>query len=234
MYKSITTLLLMFAFTANAALINTDWLEEGDSQLISDDVTGLDWLSLSQTYGKSTNETLSLMEQGGTFEGFRYATLKETNIMMMNVLASGWGLTEEGLNDAGFIRDYSRSATSEYYQDIIDFAELFGYRYSYNKGASDHLLESRGLVYDAEEGTSSLFGVNRRYYWSKNGSYRTVFSDLGEYDSDYSASFTGQFIVRDTSSLSQPSDATEVSEPSTLAMFLFPLMGLAFTRRKKK
>lgn len=233
MKKLLLASLLMFSLTANATLINTDWLEEGDSKLVSDDATGLDWLVLTETYGLSGSEMLLLLEDGEIYDDFRYATAEETNIMMMSVLSSAWGVTEEGINDAGYIQNFSKYSSTEYYQDIVDFTALFGIVYSRYASSSDNHYHSKGLVYDETEGTLSLFGVTRRIYFVKNGSYRTVFSDYGDYDLDYTSYYVGHFLVKDTQSLSNATEATEVSEPSTLAIFFLSILGLGFSRKRK-
>lgn len=61
---------------ANAEILDGDYLSKGDSDIFLDTNTGLEWLSINFTSGKSINEVKQSLEQGG-FEGFRLATEDE-------------------------------------------------------------------------------------------------------------------------------------------------------------
>ena len=67
----------LLALNANAALIDLDWNTSGDSALLLDTSTGLQWLDLSITANQSYIEVLTQLQTGGTYEGFRYATRDE-------------------------------------------------------------------------------------------------------------------------------------------------------------
>ena len=78
MVKSIVSVTLyLFVSTANAALIDLDWNTTNDSALLKDTTTGLQWLDLSITANQSYNEVMTQLQQGGSYEGFRYATRDE-------------------------------------------------------------------------------------------------------------------------------------------------------------
>lgn len=74
---SVALLFLSLSLPANAALISVDWQAAGDSLMVRDTNTQLEWLNLTQTTGLSYAEVSSQFGAGGGFEGLRYATNAE-------------------------------------------------------------------------------------------------------------------------------------------------------------
>src|SRR5690554_5356424 len=71
--------LLAFVTTSShAALIERDFLAEGDNGINYDPLTGLEWLDLTFTRGMSYSEASAY----ALFYGFRFATLTETSGML--------------------------------------------------------------------------------------------------------------------------------------------------------
>ena len=68
--RLILLLLSVLSLGVNAALLDRDGY-------ISDTQTGLDWLDLTQTAGLSYQDVSAQLVQGGSLEGWRYASLAE-------------------------------------------------------------------------------------------------------------------------------------------------------------
>lgn len=82
--KIVLTLnLVLFHATSYSALIDA-----GNTTI--DDMTGLKWLDLSETFGRSYVDVSSKLSAGGEFEGYRYATLDEVLTLTENAGVSGY------------------------------------------------------------------------------------------------------------------------------------------------
>lgn len=79
-----TTLLLLSVLTtqAHAAFISTDWKTAGDAKATLDESTGLEWLDLTVTAGKSPAQVQALFST--TLSGWRFATENEYRAMVTN------------------------------------------------------------------------------------------------------------------------------------------------------
>lgn len=75
--RSATLLSLFAAAPVNAALINVDWQSAGDGLLVRDTDTGLEWLKLTKTVGRSYTQVAGQFAAGGEFAGLRYASNAE-------------------------------------------------------------------------------------------------------------------------------------------------------------
>ena len=68
---------------ASAAFVSTDWKVAGDKLAVLDEMTGLEWLNLTQTRGMSIDEARSLIEDG-YFSGWRVPTNEEVESLFTN------------------------------------------------------------------------------------------------------------------------------------------------------
>ena len=59
----------MASMSASAELIGTDWKADGDKLATLETVSGIEWLDLTQTIGKSINDVQELLDT--TFAGWR-------------------------------------------------------------------------------------------------------------------------------------------------------------------
>lgn len=77
--------LSLLSSTADATLIEQDFISgNGDGLVTFDSQTGLRWLDLSASAGRSFNEVSTEFGLGGDFEGFRYATNEEILMLWQN------------------------------------------------------------------------------------------------------------------------------------------------------
>jgi len=81
--KALTVLaaVLALALPTQAALVSTDLFLSGDGLLTRDTQSGLDWLDHSLTLGRSFNDLSGQFGVGGQFQGFRFATLTDVNLL---------------------------------------------------------------------------------------------------------------------------------------------------------
>jgi hypothetical protein len=82
--------------TANATLISRDWQFAGDNGLTLDTATHLEWLDLTYTSNQSYSDVLSQLALGGTFAGFRYATVGDVTTLFEDA-----GIPDVGGTSAG-------------------------------------------------------------------------------------------------------------------------------------
>jgi len=96
--------LAIVSFSANSSPVSTDWKTAGDGLITRDLVSGLDWLDLNETQGKSFNYVNSQFLTGGLYEGWRYATETEVSDFWDafggdSSKYSGWSFENNGLFD---------------------------------------------------------------------------------------------------------------------------------------
>jgi hypothetical protein len=73
--------------SAQAALLGRDLNAIGDGLLTRDTITGLDWLDVTQTKGRSFDEVLAGFGNYTTQQGFRFATASEVSSLFFSSLA---------------------------------------------------------------------------------------------------------------------------------------------------
>jgi hypothetical protein len=73
--------------SAQATLLGRDLNAIGDGLLTRDTVTGLDWLDVTQTKGRSFDEVLAGFGNYTTQQGFRFATTSEVSSLFSSALA---------------------------------------------------------------------------------------------------------------------------------------------------
>lgn len=69
---------------AQASIIDLDWNNPNDGRITLDTMTGLEWLDLSATIGRSYDEVSLEVGPGGEFMGFRHATDVEVRNLWEN------------------------------------------------------------------------------------------------------------------------------------------------------
>lgn len=119
---------------ANAAFVATDWKSGGDTLATLDTNTGLEWLDLSQTMGKSLSDVTSLLST--TYKGWRLPTVAEITKLAQSIVPHFVG---EELNWDGYLQDSKSPITNE-------VQALFG--------------GTLGLYKTPQWGNVKVFGVN--------------------------------------------------------------------------
>ena len=81
--KSLALVGLTLSLSAYADIQSID-SPFGPNTITRDTVTGLDWLDLTVTRGLSYEQVTAQMGPGGTYEGWRYATVAELDQLIAN------------------------------------------------------------------------------------------------------------------------------------------------------
>jgi len=194
-------LFLTISSVANAVIVD-------NSSFTTDTASGLDWLDLTPTLGKTYFQVNGLLQSGQAYSGWSFAT--DTQL--------------EGLvsNFTGFTP--ASNANSSTNPNLFDgLITLFGGQTFAGKSAN--IYGAKGLIGDTAFG--SLFQVKSFERFNDSPVYGTYTQANNVPDS-----VVGAFLVRPTKfSLTNP--ATSVPEPETYAMFLAGLGLLGFAKRRK-
>ena len=205
---------LMLSFSANAALSVMDLRSAGDGALTYDDNSGLYWLDLTETAGMSYSQVSAQLGAGGSFEGWRYATVAEaTDIYAQFGLTSG----AETLPIADFTA--AIETMNSFFGDLFDateYVDTHSGSWSISgtewPGYPDWHIMFVAYTYNSGEGAALNLGIDHS-------------ADL-----NMSWDYAGSLLVRD--------DLPASPVPLPGALMLFPaglfLFGLAGSKRKNE
>lgn len=208
---------MIMAGSANAELVETDWLADSDGLATLDTNSGLEWLDLTLTDGMSINQVSLELGDGGQYEGWRLATASEVHDLMRNYFGVEY-IEGEGQ------KTYSRYASGEQIDD-----------WQYHFGITGAEGRSMGR-YDNGEGQSVMAGT-------RNSGTTYIDYNRGTLDND--KDYDGVFLVSEggltLSSQLDPTlggqreinDASDVPAPIGFAAAGL-LLGLSGYRRKGK
>jgi hypothetical protein len=194
------------AFSSAAFAASTDFIDNGD--FTTDTISGLDWLDVTTTQGRSYIDVSNKFGTGEEFDGWRYAT---------------------GIQFSGIVNNYIGSVN-----DVPpNVNQLTGYGYNPIQG----LIISLGFTdRNVDWGTYDVKGITALHTWDTNKMARIYeYSDnfwryvpnftTTSYRTQYPEA--GSFLVRDT--------LTTVPIPAAAFMFAPALLGfLGFRRRSKQ
>ncbi len=207
MKKYLGLLALMFSLNANATLI-----DNGD--YITDTNSGLDWLKLESTYGKSYNQVSGEISSGGQLEGWQYATAIEWEHMLFDQGVTPKNSCSNGSNFCGFVDGISDS-------EMLDLIYLFGDAQS-SPSPYYPYPTSVGLLADIDPTTN--YNHTALFLYDGADPFNNVLMAntlAGGYPN--SQGINGSWLVR----------ATAVPEPSTLALMLLGFGALSLRQKKK-
>lgn len=157
MSKILTPLFAITALTlsvsSHAAFVATDWKTSGDGLATLDTSTGIEWMDLSQTRGRSIQYVMDNLST--EFAGWRLPTQAEVQQMMRNFFSGVYTFN----STTGRVRVNSSSKTR-----IIQFETIFSR--IYHKSSDDRgNYFSRGL-YLGDDGNVKSAGAYRQTHWS--------------------------------------------------------------------
>ena len=203
-------LLFFFSLLINAAIIDSD-----DHSYLTDTVSGLDWLDVTASISMSYYSVYVYGTYGG-FNGWRYASGKEFNSLIINSggivsIDYNFNLQQETLN----------VSIIDSLQDLLGITKTNNLGVEYTKGllsdsTADGSHYTAMLINDDRELSILDSSVARAttYYRS------TGYDDLGS------------FLVRETSYI--PAPVPSVPEPSIILLMTTGLVGLGLAKRKSK
>ena len=192
-----------------AAVISVDWQSVNDGLITRDTSSGLDWLDLTLTNEASYRDTLTQLQAGEQFYGWRYATNAEVIALWSNFgvdLSSAATGIAYGFDSTVDNASYMLGNTlCEYNCNLFPFGTL---------GLT-------GDAYDDAPNSRSLIGA-----YAFKPAYSTAYlTDGNYYMSDFdSAAHTGSYLVQ----------TSPIPVPAALWLFGSGLIGMAGIARRKK
>ena len=201
-------LTILTSTNVRAGFIATDWLVEGDSLSVLHEETGVEWLKLTETAGKTFPIIISDLENG-KYDGWRLPTLDEVDIM--------WN---------SFFDETPQGSQLYWNDDTVlkarEFGELFGYvKSGYNFSIGRYLIDL-----DAD-----ISGMHFVVYNNTNNDGYMAVSDRDKATSGQS--IYGIYLVKDgVGSENEPT--TPVDAPTTLGIFSILLIAFSTVRRKRE
>lgn len=210
---SVATLLTVISLGANANFIKGDWLSIGDNLSVVDTDTGIEWLSVDQTNGKSIATVQDQLST--TYLGWRLPTRAEVGEMMGNMY---------------LFTDSSGASEKLTAQDSSVFSEAMGFSSATAFSSAFHLNDE----------ISTFVGSSQILMSGFSGTDITRNSNTsGIVHMNFAHAEIGVYLVSDggvtISSISDPSIniVPTVPEPLTLGLFGLALAGMSVRRQEK-
>lgn len=202
--KFIAIFLLSFQLlshqSANAAIVNND-------SYTTDTASGLDWLDLTATLGKTYFQVDALLGVGKTYEGWSFATQGQLDTLAFNYTSLG---SESAINN---------STNPNLFDGLI---AMLGQTFT---GNTSTIYGSMGLLSDIAFTSTRVVGSFERYNANPVYGAYTQASSTGK-------STVGSFLVRATTY--SPTVVSSVPEPQTYGMFLIGIALLGFAAKRRK
>ena len=233
MFKNILfSLLMASSFVANADIVHSNWVSDGDKKANLDTTTGLEWLKLSNTRGLSYNEFTANPD---LFPGWRLPTSDEVSHYVRETF-------------------FASGAINDNYFDTHEMEDGFIYISKGNyKGRADSLVPD----YLGQTFISSSYNISYGLYYDEASdqilrsgaqSGRDSFEALYLYDGNPNASFSkdgtnsalGFFLVSDGGATFSSNNDPYFKEiqakdvPTPLAFSLLAFVSMLLFGRKNK
>jgi len=219
--------MFILPLTANSAIVDL-------GNITRDTGTGLDWLDVTMTTGLTINEVFAQMGSGGTYEGWRYATVTELDQLVTNFgfipntpCTSGYtNCVSSQPGDDPIIETMIRTLGDTYAQEFpqLDYSNGAGETFGYVR---DNISYNVINGSNPNNSYSVAFFEDYEYidYCQSAGCPRVV--DLNDWvvlNGGASGNRIGSFLVT----------ASPVPVPATVWLFGSGLMGLIGISKRKK
>ena len=180
-------LLMTWISQASASLVLDDWNTLDDRLIVRDERTGLEWLNLGLTTGLSFNQVNAQLGAGGSYQGFRFATLEEVESLYISADIFG--------SHSNLVGDETEK------QKVVNFIDMIG-ETERNSGSGYESAHATGLLADITSGGAHL---TASAWWHHSGqqilAYARQYSISLLPDSNYGN--PGSHLVRGTMTLPQ-------------------------------
>lgn len=204
--------LLMFSQYASATFIAQDDLHFGQSTIIYDNDTGLDWLKPYWSRNNSYNDIETDYLGSGLFQDFRHATFSE----VINLFTTT-GLTPH--SQIGSIQ-----TDLQYYSAAFNFVNLFGpptFVHSNPVGPGGNFQTwNRVAGFCASNDGQEVYTAYTEYAYLPDALRVSIVQSGSSFRTEY----IGNWLVRQHTQ-------TPVPEPTTSILFTIGAIGLALSRR---
>lgn len=159
MLKKLAVPLLSFilgfiSVSANAAFISTDWKSVGDKSATLDTSTGLEWLDLTHTFGKSYADVASQLST--TYVGWRLPTYAEIVKLTTNIF-SPYGKSP-------YVANFTSSTAVAQFKAMFGSSNYSAYQVGFFKDASGTVR-----VTGMSDSLKHMYGLYHPYSYSVNG-----------------------------------------------------------------
>lgn len=225
-------LLLIMSMQGYADLISLDDSAFGVGSITRDTDTGLDWLDVTATRDLSYDDVAAQMSVGGSYEGWRYATVTEFDTLIKNFgyipIESECRREEITFCDSGLVGDNHL---------IEQMLKMLGD----NNDVDDDVNNSLRDTDDNGAGTSYFILIDDLNEWHDHflsvgliadGEY--IYRDTGQFYNDF-----GDFVESSSGPIGSSSHGSyygsalvRVPEPSTFTLLALGLLGLVLRRKK--
>jgi hypothetical protein len=194
------------AFSSAAFAASTNFID--NNTYTTDTISGLDWLDVTATQGKSYDDVSGQFGVGGNFKGYRYATGTDFNALITNYTGVAIGTT-----------DYNRQFF--FNEELKTLTALLGCT-----SRSTCYAQINGRIADQPPGPLTTEGYVATIILFAGGDYVQTTAHRTTLERDYDGSTSGSFLVRDTL----------ITTPIPAAAFMFApaLLGFIGLRRRAK
>jgi len=173
-------------------------------------VDGADWLDMSFTDGKSYNEVLSLIQSGNTLFGWRVASFNEVEAMYRSF---GYTETPNDTSDQYYVTNNGYDQVLQHLGSTYNGGTTYAFTVGYVNNIGNNYSSQNTWQQVVQTGAISS---NNNGFW-RGDSWGNAQSNAN--------SMIGTYLTR---------GGAVVPEPSTLAIFVLGIMGLASRRFKKQ
>ncbi|GFO53511.1 hypothetical protein GMSM_05180 [Geomonas sp. Red276] len=208
---------------ASASLISADDPRFGVGSCTLDTGTGLEWLDLTQTFGKSMDSINADSGVGGTFYGWRYATADELQTFYTNA-----GLySSPGLSSNLFYAEWNLMGLIGFAPGYSNETAYYGSRYVWGITGTP-VPPQTGLPAGRLIGSALYAAADYPVGTGFMRTYVNIGANVDDvtFRSTDTWSAEGSFLVRD--------DPSPVPEPSTLVLLTAGLAAAMWCRRRKR
>lgn len=197
-------LISLSSFSAQAKLMQADYLNSGDQLAVYDSATNLTWLDLSLTINLSYNQAAT------SFAGYRLATKTEVETLFGSLFGT---LTY----DSRGISNNTENVGVPQFQTLFGLTEqvdFYDFSYGFYQDETN-TLRMAGVLLNKRDGVERVYGTE--FSAPYNSSY------------DQARRYYGSYLVKQSAVMDV---AVKVNEPHTSLLFLMTGFLLVLTRIK--